>query len=305
MQYYSEHQPPEEILINFNLENIKLLREAISDESGIKVKIKHSVKSYRRKWLEIAASNATESLKSKLASKASIEAQLFELSEILDNEVIVQLIECFDVSHIMGDKCVASCVSFNREGFNKKDYRRFNISGIKKGDDYAAMSQALSRHYSRSIKESRTLPDVVLVDGGKGQVKIAINVLKDLGIMGIPVLGIAKGSRRHPSEDRLFMNDNKTPLKLSKNSSAKFLVQSIRDEAHRFAITGHRNKKRKRLLISDIQSIDGIGPSKKRDLLKQFGGMQEIKRASVEDLMTVRGINDNLAKKIYKHFNAN
>ena len=117
-------------------------------------------------------------------------------------------------------------------------------------------------------------------------------------------MGIAKGSKRHSSQDRVFLNDNKMPLRLSKNSSAKFLVQSIRDEAHRFAITGHRNKKRKRLLTSDMQSIDGIGPSKKRDLLKQFGGIQEIKRASVEDLMTVRGINDNLAKKIYKHFNA-
>ena len=304
MQYYSEHQPPEEILINFNLDNIKILREAITDESRVKVKIKHRVKSYRRKWVEIASSNAVESLKSKLASKASIEAQLFELSEIINNEVIVQHIECFDVSHIMGDKCVASCVSFNRDGFNKKNYRRFNISGIKKGDDYAAMSQALNRHYSRSIKESRALPDMVLVDGGKGQVNIAINVLKNLGIIGIPVLGIAKGSKRHSSQDRVFLNDNKMPLRLSKNSSAKFLVQSIRDEAHRFAITGHRNKKRKRLLTSDMQSIDGIGPSKKRDLLKQFGGIQEIKRASVEDLMTVRGINDNLAKKIYKHFNA-
>ena len=305
MQYYTVYQPPKEILLNIKLDNLRLLQEALSDESKSKVIIKHSVRSYRKKWIEISASNATESLKSKLASKASIAAQLYELTEIISNDKLVQNIECFDVSHFMGDKCVASCVAFNREGFNKQGYRRFNISGIKKGDDYAAMSQALSRHYSRSLKESRLLPDIILVDGGKGQINIAISVFKDLGIIGIPMLGIAKGPNRQLKEDRIFINKNKIPLSIANNSPAKFLIQSIRDEAHRFAITGHRNKKRKKLLTSDIQSIEGIGPNKKKDLLKQFGGIQEIKRASVEDLMTVRGINNNLANKIYNHFNAN
>ena len=305
MQYYTVYQPPKEILLNIKLENLRLLQEALSDESKSKVIIKHSVRSYRKKWIEISASNAIESLKSKLASKASIAAQLYELTEIISNDKLVQNIECFDVSHFMGDKCVASCVAFNQEGFNKQGYRRFNISGIKKGDDYAAMSQALSRHYSRSLKESRLLPDIILVDGGKGQINTAISVFKDLGIIGIPLLGIAKGPNRQLKEDRIFINKNKIPLSIANNSPAKFLIQSIRDEAHRFAITGHRNKKRKKLLTSDIQSIEGIGPNKKKDLLKQFGGIQEIKRASVEDLMTVRGINNNLANKIYKHFNAN
>ena len=305
MQYYTVYQPPKEILLNIKLENLRLLQEALSDESKSKVIIKHSVRSYRKKWIEISASNAIESLKSKLASKASIAAQLYELTEIISNDKLVQNIECFDVSHFMGDKCVASCVAFNQEGFNKQGYRRFNISGIKKGDDYAAMSQALSRHYSRSLKESRLLPDIILVDGGKGQINTAISVFKDLGIIGIPILGIAKGPNRQLKEDRIFINKNKSPLSIANNSPAKFLIQSIRDEAHRFAITGHRNKKRKKLLSSDIQSIEGIGPNKKKDLLKQFGGIQEIKRASVEDLMTVRGINNNLANKIYNHFNAN
>mgnify|MGYP001031199084 FL=1 len=305
MQYYTVYQPPKEILLNIKLENLRLLQEALSDESKSKVIIKHSVRSYRKKWIEISASNAIESLKSKLASKASIAAQLYELTKIISNDQLVQNIECFDVSHFMGDKCVASCVAFNREGFNKQGYRRFNISGIKKGDDYAAMSQALSRHYSRSLKESRLLPDIILVDGGKGQINTAISVFKDLGIIGIPLLGIAKGPNRQLKEDRIFINKNKIPLSIANNSPAKFLIQSIRDEAHRFAITGHRNKKRKKLLTSDIQSIEGIGPNKKKDLLKQFGGIQEIKRASVEDLMTVRGINNNLANKIYNHFNAN
>ena len=305
MQHYTVYQPPKEILLNIKLENLRLLQEALSDESKSKVIIKHSVRSYRKKWIEISASNAIESLKSKLASKASIAAQLYELTEIISNDKLVQNIECFDVSHFMGDKCVASCVAFNQEGFNKQGYRRFNISGIKKGDDYAAMSQALSRHYSRSLKESRLLPDIILVDGGKGQINTAISVFKDLGIIGIPLLGIAKGPNRQLKEDRIFINKNKIPLSIANNSPAKFLIQSIRDEAHRFAITGHRNKKRKKLLTSDIQSIEGIGPNKKKDLLKQFGGIQEIKRASVEDLMTVRGINNNLANKIYNHFNAN
>ena len=305
MQYYTVYQPPKEILLNIKLDNLRLLQEALSDESKSKVIIKHSVRSYRKKWIEISASNAIESLKSKLASKASIAAQLYELPEIISNDKLVQNIECFDVSHFMGDTCVASCVAFNREGFNKQGYRRFNISGIKKGDDYAAMSQVLFRHYSRSLKESRLLPDIILVDGGKGQINIAISVFKDLGIIGIPMLGIAKGPNRQLKEDRIFINKNKIPLSIANNSPAKFLIQSIRDEAHRFAITGHRNKKRKKLLTSDIQSIEGIGPNKKKDLLKQFGGIQEIKRASVEDLMTVRGINNNLANKIYNHFNAN
>ena len=305
MQYYTVYQPPKEILLNIKLENLRLLQEALSDESESKVIIKHSVRSYRKKWIEISASNAIESLKSKLASKASIAAQLYELTKIISNDQLVQNIECFDVSHFMGDKCVASCVAFNQEGFNKQGYRRFNISGIKKGDDYAAMSQALSRHYSRSLKESRLLPDIILVDGGKGQINTAISVFKDLAIIGIPLLGIAKGPNRQLKEDRIFINKNKIPLSIANNSPAKFLIQSIRDEAHRFAITGHRNKKRKKLLTSDIQSIEGIGPNKKKDLLKQFGGIQEIKRASVEDLMTVRGINNNLANKIYNHFNAN
>jgi len=305
MQFYLEHDIPREIILNQNLEGKRVIEQALIESQNKRTKIKDRVVSYRAKWLKISVANAEESLKSKLASKASISNQLMGLTQALGSKQKLSDVVCFDVSHHMGDKSVAACVRLNEEGFSKKDYRRFNIEGVTPGDDYAAISNAVERYYKRIKNESQDCPDLLIIDGGKGQINSVKKVLESLSIKNQMIIGIAKGDKRDPKNDRIFLQGFKKPIDMNGQDPAKFLVQSIRDEAHRFAITGHRAKKRKQLLQSDLESIEGIGPSKKRNLLTQFGGIQEVKRASVEDLLSVDGINKNLAKKIFNHFNPN
>ena len=305
MQFYLEHDIPREIILNQSLEGKSVIEQALIESQKRRTKIKDRVVSYRAKWLKISVANAEESLKSKLASKASISNQLTGLTQALGSKQKISNLVCFDVSHHMGDKSVAACVRLNEEGFSKKDYRRFNIEGVTPGDDYAAISNAVQRYYKRIKNESQDCPDLLIIDGGKGQINSVKKVLESLSIKNQMIIGIAKGDKRDPKNDRIFLEGFKKPIDMNGQDPAKFLVQSIRDEAHRFAITGHRAKKRKQLLQSDLESIDGIGPSKKRNLLTQFGGIQEVKRASVEDLLSVDGINKNLAKKIFNHFNPN
>ena len=305
MQFYLEHDIPREIILNQSLEGKRVIEQALIESQKRRTKIKDRVVSYRAKWLKISVANAEESLKSKLASKASISNQLMGLTQALGSKQKLSDVVCFDVSHHMGDKSVAACVRLNEEGFSKKDYRRFNIEGVTPGDDYAAISNAVQRYYKRIKNESQDCPDLLIIDGGKGQINSVKKVLESLSIKNQMIIGIAKGDKRDPKNDRIFLQGFKKPIDMNGQDPAKFLVQSIRDEAHRFAITGHRAKKRKQLLQSDLESIEGIGPSKKRNLLTQFGGIQEVKRASVEDLLSVDGINKNLAKKIFNHFNPN
>ena len=305
MQFYLEHDIPREIILNQSLEGKRVIEQALIESQNKRTKIKDRVVSYRAKWLKISVANAEESLKSKLASKASISNQLMGLTQALGSKQKLSDLVCFDVSHHMGDKSVAACVRLNEEGFSKKDYRRFNIEGVTPGDDYAAISNAVQRYYKRIKNESQDCPDLLIIDGGKGQINSVKKVLESLSIKNQMIIGIAKGDKRDPKNDRIFLQGFKKPIDMNGQDPAKFLVQSIRDEAHRFAITGHRAKKRKQLLQSDLESIEGIGPSKKRNLLTQFGGIQEVKRASVEDLLSVDGINKNLAKKIFNHFNPN
>ena len=305
MQFYLEHDIPREIILNQSLEGKRVIEQALIESQKRRTKIKDRVVSYRAKWLKISVANAEESLKSKLASKASISNQLTGLTQALGSKQKLSDLVCFDVSHHMGDKSVAACVRLNEEGFSKKDYRRFNIEGVTPGDDYAAISNAVERYYKRIKNESQDCPDLLIIDGGKGQINSVKKVLESLSIKNQMIIGIAKGDKRDPKNDRIFLQGFKKPIDMNGQDPAKFLVQSIRDEAHRFAITGHRAKKRKQLLQSDLESIEGIGPSKKRNLLTQFGGIQEVKRASVEDLLSVDGINKNLAKKIFNHFNPN
>ena len=305
MQFYLEHDIPREIILNRSLDGKREIEQALIESQKRHTKIKDRVVSYRAKWLKISVANAEESLKSKLASKASISNQLTGLTQALGSKQKLSDLVCFDVSHHMGDKSVAACVRLNEEGFSKKDYRRFNIEGVTPGDDYAAISNAVQRYYKRIKNESQDCPDLLIIDGGKGQINSVKKVLESLSIKNQMIIGIAKGDKRDPKNDRIFLEGLKKPIDMNGQDPAKFLVQSIRDEAHRFAITGHRAKKRKQLLQSDLESIDGIGPSKKRNLLTQFGGIQEVKRASVEDLLSVDGINKNLAKKIFNHFNPN
>ncbi len=305
MQFYLEHDIPREIILNRSLKDKKMIEQALIETQNRQTTIKDRVISYRAKWLQISNTNAEESLKSKLASKASMRNQLAELKMALGSKKELRDIACFDVSHHMGDKSVAACVRLNEEGFSKNDYRRFNIDGITPGDDYAAISSAVMRYFKRINNEKKSPPDLLIVDGGKGQINSVKKVLLSLSMKDQMIIGIAKGDKRDPKNDRIFLQGEKTPLHMDGKKSAKFLVQSLRDEAHRFAITGHRAKKRKQLLQSDLESINGIGPNKKKNLLTQFGGIQEVKRASVEDLLTVDGINKNLARKIFNHFNPN
>ena len=303
MQYYLEHDVPNEVIINHKIDHLETIQEVLSEKTNHSVQIKLRVRMDRKQWIKIAATNSQEALTTKLAIRSTIRSQLLSLSELLELEDEIIKIECFDISHTTGDKCVAACIAFNGEGFEKKSYRRFNISGITPSDDYAAIKQAVSRHYKKALKANDFLPDIVMIDGGKGQLNVAREALMELGINEIPLIAIAKGIRRKSGEEKIFLNEQQIPLFLEKHSPARHLLQKIRDEAHRFAITGHRAKKRKTLLTSDLESIEGIGPVKKKNLIRQFGGIQEVKRASVEDLMTINGINKSLAKRIYNFFN--
>ena len=303
MQYYLEHDVPNEVIINHKIDHLETIQEVLSEKTNHSVQIKLRVRMDRKQWIKSAATNSQEALTTKLAIRSTIRSQLLSLSELLELEDEIIKIECFDISHTTGDKCVAACIAFNGEGFEKKSYRRFNISGITPSDDYAAIKQAVSRHYKKALKANDFLPDIVMIDGGKGQLNVAREALMELGINEIPLIAIAKGIRRKSGEEKIFLNEQQIPLFLEKHSPARHLLQKIRDEAHRFAITGHRAKKRKTLLTSDLESIEGIGPVKKKNLIRQFGGIQEVKRASVEDLMTINGINKPLANRIYNFFN--
>ncbi len=304
MQYYLERDPPSEIVMNSKIDHSKAIQEALSEGMSHKVKIKINVRKDRRQWLEIAITNAEESLSMKLSTKATTQAQLFSLTDFLQLDDVITKVECFDISHTTGDKCIAACVTLSQDGFDKNQYRRFNISGITPGDDYAAIGQAVRRHYSRAVEEGKKLPDVVVIDGGKGQLRIAKECMNKLGLSNIPVIGIAKGLGRKSGEEKIFLNLQKQPLAKEQRSPAIYLLQVVRDEAHRFAITGHRAKKRKTLLKSDLESIEGIGPAKKKKLIRLFGGIQEVQRASIDDWLTIDVINKALAQRFYIFFNA-
>jgi excinuclease ABC subunit C len=228
--------------------------------------------------------------------------RLAMLQQLLELEELPQRIECFDISHTQGEGTVASCVVFDREGARRSDYRRFNIDGIVGGDDYAAMQQALLRRYTRLKKEDSRLPDIVLIDGGKGQVGVAMNVLEELQIREILVVGVAKGPERRPGMEILHIPAQDRQLDLDATSPALHLIQEIRDEAHRFAISGHRQRRGKARRVSPLEGIPGVGPRRRQQLLKQFGGLQEVMRAGVEDLDKVPGISRTLAQQIYDTF---
>lgn len=213
--------------------------------------------------------------------------------------------ECFDISHIQGDQTVASCVVFADGAPSKADYRRFNVRGITPGDDYAAMRQALERRYRRIMAGEGSLPDILLIDGGQGQLSAAAEIIARLGINGVLLVGVAKGPDRRPGMEQLFLLGRRQPLILNSDSQALHLVQQIRDEAHRFAITGHRQRRGKARTRSVLEDISGIGPKRRARLLQQFGGLQGLSRAGIEDISTVEGISEKLAQEIYAAFHGN
>ena len=290
---------PKEIVVNAPLENGQPLIDALKLRVGRNIEIRDSVRGFRAKWIELAQRTAEQNLAGKLASKKTLLQRFESLRETVGLDVTPERLECFDISHSSGEAVVASCVVFDANGAVKSDYRRFNIEGITAGDDYAAMEQAIRRRYTRLIKGEGKLPDILLIDGGKGQIGIAKDVLSDLGVVGVMILGVAKGTTRKPGMETLILAEQENRVIGRPQEAALHLIQQIRDEAHRFAITGHKQRRDKKRRTSALEGIPGVGPTRRRDLLKHFGGIVEVKKASVADLMKVENINKKVADAIY------
>jgi excinuclease ABC subunit C len=290
---------PREILINAAIDGAQALTEALYQRIGRSVEIKHSVRGFRAKWVELAERTAEQNLSAKLASKKTLEQRFVALRDTLGLESTPQRLECFDISHSSGEAVVASCVVFDSNGALKSDYRRFNIDNITAGDDYAAMEQAIRRRYTRLAKGEGKLPDILLIDGGKGQIGVATQVLNELAVQGVMVLGVAKGTTRKPGMETLIVAEQNNRVIARPQKAALHLIQQIRDEAHRFAITGHKQRRDKKRRTSPLEGIPGVGPTRRRDLLKHFGGSKEVCKASVADLIKVPNINKKVAEAIY------
>ena len=298
-QYYLGRDAPREIIVEDDIEDMAVLEATLAEKCGHKVDIKYRVRGDRLRWLDMARTNAKQGLDLKVASSATIRRQFKLLGEALGLDEAPERLECFDVSHTSGEATVASCVVFNTAGALKSDYRRFNLKPAAAGDDYGAMKEALQRRYARVKKGEVPMPDVLFVDGGKGQLAQAQTVLDELELGWLNVVAVAKGRARKPGAERLFVPGQKTPLQLPPDSPALLLIQQIRDEAHRFAITGHRQQRAKARRTSKLEQIPGLGPKRRRELLRQFGGLQGVARASIDDLAKVRGISRTLAETIY------
>jgi excinuclease ABC subunit C len=303
-QHYLTQEIPSEIITSDEPATRTFLEAALSERAGKKIRIKSKVRLERARWLENAVQNAEEVLSLRLASRSNYRKRLLDLQGVFNLDNLPGRIECFDISHTQGKETVGSCVVFNDQGPLKSDYRRFNIKNITPGDDYAAMSQVLERRYSRVLKEEGALPDIVLIDGGKGQLGKAVDIMFSL-MKDVPLLvGVSKGPDRRAGQEVLHIDGLADPMLLSSDSPALLLIQQIRDEAHRFAITGHRQRARKKVKTSSLEEIEGLGPKRRQILLKYFGGLQGIKNAGVEDLAGIQGISKRLAKRIYASFHS-
>ncbi|WP_222564636.1 excinuclease ABC subunit UvrC [Novilysobacter antarcticus] len=301
-QYYGEHMPPGEIVLDRDIPDRQLIEDALSSTGGRRVQLRWNVRGDRAGYLDLARRNAQITLASERTSHAAQLARARDLQKMLGMDDLPERIECFDISHTMGEATVASCVVFDAEGPVRGQYRRFNIAGIEPGDDYAAMHQALSRRFKRAIaapgKPAGVLPDILLIDGGAGQVGQARAVLEELDIRSVVLVGVAKGPARRPGDEDLLLPDGRT-LHPGADSPALQLVQQVRDEAHRFAITGHRGRRQKARNSSRLEDIPGIGPRRRGNLLRHFGGLGGLKGAGVEEISRVEGINAALAERIY------
>lgn len=301
-QYYLDRQSPYELIVSHDLEDTELLSEVLASQAKHSVTISSRVRGERAKWLQMACTNAENSLQSKLSDKQGIYARFVSLQEELGCADVPKRLECFDISHTQGDQTVASCVVFDREGPVKSAYRRFNIEGITGGDDYAAIHQAVFRRFKRLKKGEHKAPDILLIDGGKGQVNEAQKALDELAVNNVMIVGVSKGPDRKAGMEKLILVDQNQPLDVNPNASGLLLIQHIRDEAHRFAITGHRQRRGKAKRESVLEGIAGLGPKRRQILLKQFGGLQGVSRAGVDALSSVDGISRQLAQRIYDTF---
>ncbi|MDR5898576.1 excinuclease ABC subunit UvrC [Halomonas vilamensis] len=301
-QYYlgQPHEVPAEVITSLALDNSELLADVLSQQAGKRVRVTHQVRGHRAQWQQLAITNAEQQLASKLASHQQMSERFQALQQALGLAQLPKRLECFDISHSHGEATVASCVVFDQNGPRKSDYRHFKIEDVAAGDDYAAMEQALTRRLKR-VKSGETVPpDILIVDGGKGQLNMARGVLEHLGLPNITLLGVAKGSTRKAGLETLFLSTPEHPLALDSTSAALHLIQHIRDESHRFAIAGHRAQRDKARRTSTLQEIEGIGPKRRRELLRFFGGLQGVQKASRAELARVPGISEALAKTIYQ-----
>ncbi|MGZ8189661.1 MAG: excinuclease ABC subunit UvrC [Methylococcaceae bacterium] len=301
LQYYLDKQVPYELIVSHDLEEIELLTEVLANQVKHSVTISARVRGERLKRLQMATTNAENSLLSKLSDKQSVYARFLSLQQELGCKELPKRLECFDISHTQGDKAVASCVVFDREGPVKSAYRRFNIEGITGGDDYAAIHQAVLRRFKRLKQGEHEAPDILFIDGGKGQVHEAQKALAQLEI-NIMIVGVSKGPDRKPGMEKLILADQQQPIDVTPGASGLLLIQHIRDEAHRFAITGHRQRRGKEKKQSALECVPGLGPKRRQILLKQFGGLQGITSASVDSLCSIGGISRHLAQRIYDMF---
>ena len=292
---------PPEIIVSERLPDSSELETALSFVAGKKIRLTERVRGHRSKWLDLAQTNAEETLQSRLSSKQSMLDRFTSLQENLSLEFTPERIECFDISHTGGEGTVGSCVIFDQNGPLKNDYRRFNVSGITPGDDYAAMEQVINRRFTRLSRGEGKIPSVLLIDGGKGQLAQAKEILEKFQLSEIVLVGIAKGISRRAGQETLFLSVEAgyREIAMKGESPGLHLLQQIRDEAHRFAITGHRQRRSKARRLSNLEDIPGLGPVRRRKLLTYFGGKQAIIKASQEEIEKVDGISKKLAEIIY------
>ena len=306
--YLNEEQSasiPRELIVAEEFPDAEQVQQALSYLADRQVRLSWRVRGHRAKWQQMAATNAAESLQNYVSNKKNTANRFAELQKALQTESQLARIECFDISHTSGEGTVASCVVFDENGAVKSDYRRFNIKSTDSGDDYQAMQEVLERRFARLDKEAKAgdskIPDIVLIDGGKGQLSQARKVLEKFELPGLSLLGIAKGISRRAGQETLFLDTDAgyKEIALPTHSPALHLLQQVRDEAHRFAITGHRQRRSKARKQSTLEQIPGLGPKRRRQLLQHFGGQQGVLKASEAELAKVTGISKKLAENIY------
>jgi len=300
-QHYLEHDAPPRIYLSHAIEDTDTIEASLAGRAARKVRIRAARRGYPQRWVELARRNAVNALGMREAEQAGLGEQFAELARFLQLDAPIRRIECFDVSHTQGEATNASCVVFGPGGPVKAEYRRYNIEGLQGGDDYGALRQALERRYRRLKQESAALPDVLLIDGGPAQLAQALDVLAALEIRLPAVAGVAKGADRRAGQERIFLAGLKAPSILPPDSKALHLIQRVRDEAHRFAISGHRRKRARSRQTSMLEAIDGLGPARRRALLRHFGGLQGVLRAGTLDLARAPGIGPAMAQAIYEH----
>lgn len=301
--YYLENPEriPALIITNHSLLDHQAYEDALSQQRGKTCKIQVNPRGIKSRWMDFAVNNLRVSLAEYTNKQSTIRTRYQALEQLLALSKPIARMECFDISHTQGEATIASCVVFDSDGPSNSDYRRFNIAGITPGDDYAAMQQAITRRFKRLV-ELQSLPDILIIDGGKGQVAVAQRVLESLGVEDVTLLGIAKGPGRKAGWEKLILVQEGREFTLPEDSKALHLLQHIRDEAHRFAITAHRKKRQKARVESTLEDVEGVGAKRRQALLQRFGGIRDLAKASAEEIAKVPGISDSLALKIYQHF---